>query len=118
MLESGDDVGLPRSRPGGDRRYLYRFAWTPRYRRPPMRHRLTVEAYHRMGQAGVFAPEARVELIDGEVIVMAPIGSRHASTVRRLTRALVAAVGDRAHVWDRTRFAWASSQSPNPTSHC
>ena len=40
--------------------------------RAPARHRLTVDEYQRMGEAGVFAPNARVELIDGEVIDMAP----------------------------------------------
>src|SRR5512147_2890275 len=58
------------------------------YRR---RHRLTVADYHRMGEAGVFAPDARVELIEGEVIDMAPIGSRHARTVNYLTMHLVEA---------------------------
>ena len=41
------------------------------------RHRITTDEYHRLGDAGVLAPDARVELIDGEVIDMAPIGSRH-----------------------------------------
>ena len=35
------------------------------------RHRLTVEQYHRIGEAGVLAPDARVELIEGEVIEVA-----------------------------------------------
>ncbi len=34
----------------------------------------TVDDYYRMGEAGVLAPNARVELIEGEVIDMAPIG--------------------------------------------
>ena len=40
----------------------------------PTRHRLTVEAYHRMGEAGIFGEDDRVELIDGELIDMTPIG--------------------------------------------
>ncbi len=32
------------------------------------RHRISVEDYYRMGEAGIFSPEARVELIDGKVI--------------------------------------------------
>ena len=56
------------------------------------RHRLTVADYHRMGEAGVFAPDARVELIEGEVIDMAPIGSRHARAVNYLNMQLVEAV--------------------------
>jgi Putative restriction endonuclease len=42
-------------------------------------HRWNVDLYHRMGEAGFFAPDARVELIDGEVFDMAPIGSPHFS---------------------------------------
>ena len=56
------------------------------------RHRLTIADYHRMGEAGVFAHDARVELIEGEVIDMAPIGSRHARAVNYLNMHLVEAV--------------------------
>ncbi|MBM4257206.1 MAG: Uma2 family endonuclease [Deltaproteobacteria bacterium] len=45
------------------------------------RHRFTVAEYHRMAETGMFAPEARVELIEGEIIDMPPIGSPHAGTV-------------------------------------
>jgi hypothetical protein len=37
-----------------------------------------------MGEAGVFAPEARLELIEGEIIEMAPVGSPHAGMVNTL----------------------------------
>ncbi len=47
----------------------------------PRRHRITVEDYHRMGEAGIFSEDDRVELIEGEVIDMEPIGSKHANTV-------------------------------------
>lgn len=43
----------------------------------PTRKRFTVEEFQRMGEAGVFAPDARVELIDGEIIEMTPVGPRH-----------------------------------------
>jgi Uma2 family endonuclease len=62
------------------------------------RHRLTAEAYHRMGEAGILAPDARVELVEGEIIDMPPIGSRHAGTVNQLARIVQRAVGDRAIV--------------------
>jgi Uma2 family endonuclease len=78
------------------------------------RHRLTVEQYHRMGEAGVFEPEARVELIEGEVIDMAPIGSRHWSMVSRLTRMLVAATGDRAVVSVQQSLRLSRNTEPEP----
>ncbi len=52
----------------------------------PRRHRLTVADYYRMAEVGILAPDARVELIDGEIIDMAPPGSSHAGTVDYLTR--------------------------------
>ena len=55
------------------------------------RRSFTREDYHAMGRAGILTPEDRVELLDGEVIVMAPIGTRHAAGVDRLTRAFYSA---------------------------
>jgi Uma2 family endonuclease len=55
---------------------------------------LTVNEYHRMGEAGIFAENERVELIEGQLIAMSPIGSPHLAAVNALTRLLVRAVGD------------------------
>jgi Uma2 family endonuclease len=49
------------------------------------KHLFTVGEYHRMGEAGIFGEDDRVELIDGEVFEMSPIGWRHTWTVTRLT---------------------------------
>ncbi|MDF0552469.1 Uma2 family endonuclease [Kamptonema sp. UHCC 0994] len=52
-----------------------------------MQRRLfTVQEYHLMGEAGIFGNNERVELIEGEIIEMAAIGTRHASCVNRLAR--------------------------------
>lgn len=48
---------------------------------PPVRRRFTVEEFQRMGESGVFAPDERVELIDGEIIEMTPVGPRHVACV-------------------------------------
>ena len=64
----------------------------------PRRHRITVHEYHRMAEVGLLAPDARVELIEGEIIDMAPIGKAHTSIVDQLSRLLVRAVGDAAIV--------------------
>lgn len=62
------------------------------------RHRFTVEDYYRMADDGILAPDARVELIDGAVIELPPIGAPHASVVTDIQKLLIAAVGDRAIV--------------------
>src|SRR3712207_4278462 len=48
------------------------------------RRRFTVEEYHKMGEAGILGEDDRVELIDGEVLEMTPIGWRHVWCVRQL----------------------------------
>ena len=53
------------------------------------RRRFTVAEYARMLTAGILSEDDRVELIDGEVRVMSPIGPLHAALVDRLTRILV-----------------------------
>jgi Uma2 family endonuclease len=52
------------------------------------KHRFTIEDYHRMAEAGILTEDDRVELIGGEIIRLAPIGSRHAACVERLSRLL------------------------------
>ena len=62
----------------------------------PRRHRLTVEDYYRMGEAGILRPDERVELIDGEIIDMAPPGTLHAGTVDHLLALLRRVIGEGA----------------------
>lgn len=47
----------------------------------PRRHAITVAEYLRMGEAQVFAQHARLELMEGEIVEMAPIGSAHVAVV-------------------------------------
>lgn len=49
-------------------------------------HRFTVTDYHRMGETGVLRPDARVELLDGKIIDMSPIGPFHGGLAKRLSR--------------------------------
>jgi Uma2 family endonuclease len=80
----------------------------------PARHRLDADDYHRMAEAGILGESDRVELIDGELIDMAPIGQGHAAIVSRLNRALVLA-GDRIGiVWPQSSVRLNRYSEPQP----
>jgi Uma2 family endonuclease len=59
------------------------------YRRVPTgRRRFSVTDFHRMAETGIFGENDRVELLDGDLVDMAPIGPAHADVVDLITRAL------------------------------
>ena len=78
------------------------------------KHRINVDEYYRMAEVGLLAPDARVELIDGEVIDMVPIGSRHAAVVNMLTRMLVEATGNHAIVSVQAPIRLSARSEPQP----
>ncbi len=61
------------------------------------RRLFTTKEFRDMVEAGVFQEDDRLELVDGEIVEMSPIGSRHAACVRKLN-SLLRGVGDRASV--------------------
>lgn len=75
--------------------------------------RFTVEQYERMGEAGVFPPDYRCELIDGEIIEMSPIGSRHAACVGRLNRILSRLLNEPV-VWVQNPIRLDDYSEPQP----
>ena len=74
----------------------------------------TVDEYHRMGEAGIFGPEERVELIDGEIIQMSPIGHRHMVCVNRANTMFIVAFGRRAVVSPQNPVQLSDWTEPQP----
>jgi len=62
------------------------------------KRRFTVDEYHRMAEVGILTEDDRVELIDGEIVEMTPIGARHAWCVLFLNEFFVKHLADRALV--------------------
>jgi Uma2 family endonuclease len=54
----------------------------------PQKHLTDIAEWRRMGEAGIFTPDSRMELIEGEILHMAPIGFNHAGHVNRLISSL------------------------------
>jgi Uma2 family endonuclease len=78
------------------------------------KHRLTVHDFHRMGEAGILSINSRMELIEGEITDMAPIGSRHAAIVKQLMALFVRAVGARAIVSVQDPIILGEYSEPEP----
>ena len=78
------------------------------------RRRLSLTEFHRIGEAGIFREDDRIELIHGEMIEMAPIGSRHAGKVNRLARMLNHAVGTDAIVATQNPIVLPPDNEPQP----
>lgn len=79
-----------------------------------LRRGFTVEEFHRMAQAGILTEDDRVELIEGEIITMTPVGSRHAACVDRLTRLFSAHVGREAIVRVQNPVRLGERSEPQP----
>ncbi len=67
-----------------------------------------------MAEADIFEPDDRVELIDGEVVKMSPIGSRHAACVSRLSHLLMPQLGERAIVRAQLPIQVGDFSEPEP----
>jgi Uma2 family endonuclease len=78
------------------------------------RRAFTVAEYHRMGEAGILHEDDRVELIDGVIVQMSPIGSRHAACVDRLAAVLMRALGERAIVRVQNPVTIGRLSEPQP----
>jgi Uma2 family endonuclease len=82
---------------------------------PLAAHRFTVDEYHRMGEAGVFHEDDRVELVDGQIVEMSPIGVSHAACVTRLNQAFAAlAARGRATVGVQNPAVLGRHEEPQP----
>lgn len=79
-----------------------------------IKKRFTVDEYHRMGETGIFGPEDRLELIDGEILEMSPIGQRHASRVARANALFVRTFGDQAVVNPQNPLQLSDWTEPQP----
>ena len=80
----------------------------------PRERTFTVSEYHRLAHHGILQENDRVELLDGRIYEMNPIGSRHAQCVRRLTALLVLKVTPKALVSIQNPVRLDDRSEPEP----
>ena len=78
------------------------------------RWRFTVADYHRMAEAGILHEDDRVELIEGEIVQMSPIGSKHAGNVDRLAHFFLPRLQGRAIVRVQNPIQMGDYSEPEP----
>lgn len=77
-------------------------------------YRWTVEEYEELGRTGILGENDRVELLNGEIIVMSPIGYRHATAVNRLTKFFIQRANERFIVTPGNPFILDERSEPQP----
>lgn len=77
-------------------------------------HLFTVDDYHAMGEAGILTEDDRVELIEGHLVAMSPIGSRHAACVKRLNQLLTQCAKGRVLVGVQDPVRLGTYSEPEP----
>jgi len=83
-------------------------------RYPVPRHRLTRRDYYRMGEAGILGRDNRVELLEGQLVDMSPIGPRHAIVTENLIALLVTAFAGRAWLRCQDPVVLNDGSEPQP----
>src|ERR1700688_2772180 len=79
-----------------------------------LRRAITVDEYNKMGETGILGRDERVELLDGDLIVVPPQGSPHFSIVTRMARQLMQRLGERALVTSQLPIIVSDRSEPEP----
>jgi Uma2 family endonuclease len=79
-----------------------------------VRHRFTTDDYFRMVKAGILGKDDRVELIEGEIVEMPPIGSFHSGIVNRLVRLFTPVIGTELVFSPQNPVAAGPDSAPQP----
>jgi Uma2 family endonuclease len=74
----------------------------------------TVDEYYKMAEAGIFDEDSRVELIEGEIIEMSPVGNRHIACVNRANKLFLTLLGDRVMVSPQNPVRLSNITEPQP----
>lgn len=78
------------------------------------KRKLSIAEYHRMAEVSILDPDERVELIDGEIIQMSPIGDRHVGTVSRINALLTSRLLGKCNIHVQSPVKIGQYSEPEP----
>lgn len=81
---------------------------------PVQNWQFTVDDFHRMVEVGILREDDRVELLQGVIFRMSPIGSRHNACIARINSQLQRLLGDSAILMIQSSFRLAGDSEPQP----
>ena len=81
---------------------------------PPRSRKFTVDEYYRMAEVGILKPDERVELIEGEILVMPPIGPEHAWNVDLASDFITRRIDERFIVRSQNPVRLSDASEPQP----
>ena len=81
---------------------------------PPRSRKFTVDEYYRMAEVGILKCDERVELIEGEILVMPPIGPEHAWNVDQFNEILIRRAAGRYYVRSQNPVRLSDDTEPEP----
>ena len=80
----------------------------------PKKYPITINHFQKMIERGIFEEDEHIELIEGELIAMAPIGPDHSSKTRKLNRQFSQKIGDLALVDMQNPIVLDDHSEPEP----
>ncbi len=81
---------------------------------PLIRRKFNVDEYYRMAEVGILSPDERIELLDGEIVIMAAMGSRHIWCLIDLEEEIQEKIGRRASKAPQIPVRLATRYAPEP----
>lgn len=76
--------------------------------------KFTVDQYHQMAKAGILSHQERLELVEGEIVTMSPIGFRHAFVTNYLAHWFTRSLGEAVFISSQNPISLGDRSEPQP----
>lgn len=81
---------------------------------PVRKHLTDIHEWQKLGEANIFPPNSRIELIEGEILEMAPIGFNHSGHLKRIIKLFSTLAQDAAIISAQDPLQLGDLSEPEP----